>query len=298
VIEGIAEASPHDRALSRALAAWLDTDLRVHGFRARNLAGGMLAWAEVEEWMRARGPAEGTLPTWYARMPIDPAALSRARYAAARGEQGTITLTYTYAEVMARTPRQVTISYVIPSDAVVRLQAVMEGTALDDLLTLVHFLVDAVPWTEPQASVYVLTGLTPLISPLRIEAKVFLRLATQPRLRLEVDPRVTQRELATAYQAARQSLVSETRHRDLSEKHVELAVWSLRPEGYQGTWAARLARWNAAYPDWAYRQVRNFATEVKLARRRFLPDLLVHQLEYTGEEQPGDDGGDNGDREG
>jgi hypothetical protein len=248
--------------------------------------------------MRAHGPPAGEEPASYITIPIDPAVVWQARAAAANGTlpQGTANIQVSYADLLDRDPRPLTISYVIPGDVIERRQPVVKWTALDDLLTLVTFLKASVPWTEAQATVYALTGLIPLITPLRIDAKVHIRLATQPRLRLEVDPRVTQRELATAYQTARAQFVSETRHRDLSDKHLELAVWSLETEGREGTWSERMKRWNAAHPAWAYRHARNFSSEVKLAQHRLLPDLMMSQVAsvYGYGDRTGDAGGFNG----
>lgn len=280
-IEGVTAATAYDLALSRVVAAMMAEDRRVRRFRAKHLPepDGLLLWDAVAEWMSEHGPLDGEAAPWYALVPINPAKLWEAQAEAARGEEGTITLRFSFENLINREPRPVFISYVVPNNAAVHEMNVTEGTALDDLLTLVNFLGGAVPWTEEQASVFALTGMTPLIMSLQIRGKVYDRLATLPRLAVEADPRVTQRELSAAYQAARERLVSDARHRDLSEKHLALAVFGARREGRVGRLAQRMDRWNASvhpeHPEWVYRRTDQFSRDVGHALRRLLRDLPI-----------------------
>jgi hypothetical protein len=277
-------------ALSRGLAAWLSEDRRIQRFRDKHLGGNKLEWDVVRQWMRDQGAQGMEEANWYALMPVRPAVLWQAQAAKQAGEKGTITIETTFAEFMARDAHPRQVSALIPGQAIPHRETVKEDSALDELLELVTELLQAVPWKEEQASVFVLAGLTPLVTPWRLTSKAYPSMATMPRLVLEFDLSMTQREVAAAYQKARevaaanqrlrdQVLASDSRHRDMSMKHLELAVFAILPEGREGSLAERMARWNAAHPEWAYRLTYIFSRDMKRARQRLLPQLHLYPEE-------------------
>jgi hypothetical protein len=291
-------ASAYDVALSRVLAALMARDLYVRVFRERRLRDKLLAWdkdetskdeTSVEEWMdQYKPPADtGVLPPRPVLFFASNEVQQEAR--AAMQQQGALNASvpvlvparYLVGEYVFSPPlqQQITIAFDVPDDAIPRQQIVQPGTPVEDLRAVVDRLLKRVPWTEAQATVFVLTGRTPLIPPLRGALKRYGRLATLPRITLEVDPRMTQRELAAEYQRLRaQVLASDIRHQDLSAKHLVLAVWSTLQEESEGKLAERMARWNAAHPDWAYRHTFTFSRDMKRAIRRLLhdPDLMLY----------------------
>ncbi|HEX6820000.1 MAG TPA: hypothetical protein VF120_16615 [Ktedonobacterales bacterium] len=286
-IEGVGAVSAYDVALSRVLAALVAAQWRVQRFRNIHLPDGLLDWKkdegkEVTEWMHQHGPAAGEAAAMTVTITVAEADVWRAR----EGKGVEIPPS----ELLAGEPQPLSIKYVVPGEAIPREQRVKKGTALDDMRTLLDWLLALVPWTEPQASVFVLTEQTPIIAPFRVQAKVYGYLATLPRLALEVDPRVTQREIASVYQTARAQLASDIRHRDLSEKHLALATFATLPEGQEGSLAERMARWNEAQPAWAYHRTSNFSRDVTRARQRLLRDLFPHPWGGDKGEDEGQDG--------
>ncbi|HEY7092368.1 MAG TPA: hypothetical protein VH393_04275 [Ktedonobacterales bacterium] len=276
-IEALGAPSAYDFALSRVLATLLtETDWRIQRFRAIHLNGELLEWVAVEDWMRARAEDSSATvdeTTRYVNVAVSAAALWQAQERVAAGMPGTVTFEIPDKVLLGGDPRPLSISYVVPNEAIPHWKYLKKGTALEQLRAVVTHLVAAAPWSEAQASVFVLTGLTPLILQLRGTSKMYTRMATLPRITLEVDPRITQRELATAYQDVRAQLATDVRHRDLSEKHLALAVFGTTPEGTEGSPAQRMSRWNAAHPDWTYRRTDHFTRDVLHARRRLLRDL-------------------------
>jgi hypothetical protein len=289
-IEVLSTPTAYDMALSHVLAALMTEDVQVKRFRAAHLDSELLPWADVAGWMSARaarseGAAITDVTTRYVTLPVSPAALWEAQERVIAGRPRTVTFEISDVDLLALNPWPRSISYVVPHDAIPRQQYVKEGNAVERLLELVNHLVTSVPWTEAQASVFGLTGLTPLVLPLRGVAKYYLRMPTLPRLVLELDPRMSQRELAAEYQKARTPMASDIRHRDLSEKHLALAVFGTLPEGRDGTLVQRMERWNAAHPEWAYRHTFIFSRDITRAQRRLLRDLFPHpEDEPEGEE--------------
>ena len=85
---------------------------------------------------------------------------------------------------------------------------------------------------------------------------------------MTVDPALSPREVADYYRERREEIVGK-RHRDLSEKHMQLALSAAtRPEGQ--TLGQSMEIWNQEHPDWSYKAVTNFGKDCKNALRRLL----------------------------
>jgi hypothetical protein len=113
-------------------------------------------------------------------------------------------------------------------------RTVRAGGALDRLRRLSLALADTYQWDPEQASTFVLTGLVPYSK------------AWAERLR--------------------GALVRGRRPREISPKHLELALFTAEREGEP--LAVRMTAWNAQHPEWAYAQITNFGRDSREAVRR------------------------------
>lgn len=247
-LEGVAEAEMFDIIFSARLAVVERRAPDVVTFRSTHLPGGrLLDWEEVPAWMVRMG-----LPD------LPPSARAKSE----DDEDGR--------ERASRQGEEIWFTYVVPGDARQIAAVAFPDTPLAALRPVVSRLTRAVPWTEPQATIFVLTDEVPLVTSLRVSTKRYNDLANLPRLVLEVDPRVSQRDLAAAYQAARGQLMPEAWPRPLSNKHLALALFGGLQEGREGRLAERMERWNTEHPEWSYTQTSNFARDMALAGRRLL----------------------------
>jgi hypothetical protein len=91
------------------------------------------------------------------------------------------------------------------------------------------------------------------------------------RIELKIDPTLSPRQVAEIYRQLR-SRVFKRRYRAMSEKHIRLALFTLRRE--QGeTLRSAMSAWNKLYPKWRYRQESNFGRDRVTAKRRALATL-------------------------
>jgi hypothetical protein len=161
------------------------------------------------------------------------------------------------------------LEYGVPGGNDVRRVPVRARTVLDRLRLASLTLAKHYSWTEPQATLFLLTGITPLIRSVRATILENPAAPALSRITLEIDPSVAPRELAEMYATVRAQFIS-GRHRDLGEKHTELALQKMSGAAQAGTWASRMAAWNAEHPEWAYTEVANYAHDTLQARRRLL----------------------------
>ncbi|MER6791032.1 hypothetical protein [Amycolatopsis mediterranei] len=132
-------------------------------------------------------------------------------------------------------------------------------------------------WTESQAATFVLTGLSPLISMIRvthldppIHNNEFCPWGE--RIRLDVHPAAAAEDVAAAYVAARADLeIAETyghsRVKGPSTRNLLLAAFVA---GRTGTWQQKMDSWNEEYPEYATSRLSNFKRDAKDTRLRVL----------------------------
>jgi hypothetical protein len=111
---------------------------------------------------------------------------------------------------------------------------VRAGGTLDRLRRLSLALADNYQWDPAQASTFVLTGLIPY-----------------------------SQAWAERLQGA---LVRGRRPREITPKHLELALFTVEREGEPLT--ARMTAWSSQHPEWKYAQVTNFGRDSREAVRR------------------------------
>jgi hypothetical protein len=102
----------------------------------------------------------------------------------------------------------------------------------------------------------------------------WLELSSLNRIQLTLDPILSPREVTEIYRGMRRAVFGrgKTRYRAMSEKHIRLALFSLKRPGEETIKAARDA-WNKQYPKWRYRQETNFGRDRNVAKKRALATL-------------------------
>jgi hypothetical protein len=139
-------------------------------------------------------------------------------------------------------------------------------------------------WQKAQATVFLLTDLTPWIASHTVSfgRSPWLTLpygGTEPlscltRITLSVDPLMTPRELAEKYAALR-ARVLVSKPRALSPKHLELAVFATEHPNLD---RQAMQEWVGKFPEWKYPTLSKFSRDARTARRRLLHRNPVEAL--------------------
>jgi hypothetical protein len=120
-------------------------------------------------------------------------------------------------------------------------------------------------WAAADATVFILTGLTPHMAPIRAEIHYQPAASVRSRIVLTIDPTSTPADVANAYRRLRAGNFGRVRR--LSKKHTTLAQHALaHPDASP---QEQMARWNRRYRrKWPYRQLNAFARDVRQALQR------------------------------
>ena len=256
--------------LSDLAAKQAATEKIVITFRQQDLTKGLLKGEEVVEWIEGHAAEEGGASR-YLRVPLpDDYALIKTNGRIIVQPQLSISDTSTATHVGIEL-----LSYSAPSDEWVRRIPVRHGGVLDRLRVVSDYLARRFTWQEAQASMFVLTGISPVLSSLRGGIRMAFSQPVSSRISMEIDPTLTPQEVANEYKRLRASLIG-TRYRSMSEKHLRLAEFygGHKPEGT--TWAALMIKWNESQDrGWEYVRFESFARDCKQAWHRLMGwDLL------------------------
>lgn len=150
---------------------------------------------------------------------------------------------------------------------------------LDRLRRLSEFLARHYRWQPAQATIFVLTGVVPLIARIRTTTDMVSADPWADRVVLDIDPAESSDEVASAFTRAVRTN-RPVRNRPLKEKHARLAVHAF-VECADLPWKQRTARWNASHPDWACSEA-NYRRDALDARNRL---LRTHSVGARGSKQ-------------
>ncbi len=259
--------------LSDLMAEDAASDPAVINFRERHLPSGLITPDEAGTFISNNSADDGE-PTTYLKVPLPD------------GHE----LTWDGPDVYAEPP--LTLSKATPAtgytvdllhylqldDAAVSKIAVRRGGILDGLRLLSESLSGRYAWQKPQATVFVLTGVPPLLSSLRGGARLRPSQPISSRITMEIDPTLTPKEVVEGYKKLRDRWIK-GRYRSMSEKHLRLA------EFYKGsrdmTWYALMTEWNRMHkkPDWRYSESQNFARDCKHAWERLMGEDLLQYVD-------------------
>ncbi len=144
--------SVYEHALSEVVAAAADSDPDVVAFRRTVLSDSLMMWDQVHAWIEAQQVAEGD-PTQWVTFPMSAEREGQSvTYTELRDRHGVSTRMLRYVR-----PRE---NWEVPIGTVA-------GGTLERLRRLSEELARANGWTPAQATVFVLTGLTPTVSMIR-----------------------------------------------------------------------------------------------------------------------------------
>ena len=154
-------------ALSRLVALEAEDDDGVTGFRAKYLGefpDHRVPWPEMADWITRQAGADGPA-TEYAKLALPTGARRKVTPEGLRVADDTpLSAAHMESEVKAKLLR-----YGLPGGKWVQAVPVTAGGVLDELYGQVERLVSRYGWTEDQATVFILTGVTPYMVGIRVE---------------------------------------------------------------------------------------------------------------------------------
>jgi len=172
------------RSFSIVIAEVAATDPEVQDFRSTHLGVELLQLDEVDAWVKQQQATDGSATRWVT---------------CPEGEVGSPA---GHAERSAKLLRYGTLDdweHSVPT---------AHDRVLDKLRVISERLAGSLPWQAPQATTWVLTGITPVARVLDVHsAETSTPYGTFKSITLTIDPRLSPGRLATAYQQARQTLL-------------------------------------------------------------------------------------------
>jgi hypothetical protein len=234
-------AATRAEALAALLAAEASQDTDVVGFRREELCGGLVSPEGVADWIERRAEPATDLVVVAVDRPDEPL------------------------EHLRRV-----LEYAGPPSTVVQRLPVVVNSTLDRLRVLSESLANRYAWQPAQGSTFVVSGLVPILEPVRARTAIRYPVSAASRIMLDVDPTVTPREVAERYAATRKRVLP-GRSRRMSEKHLRLAVYAATRA--EGTWTERMRGWNDEHPDERYSHEANFQRDAPRAKKRLLDPL-------------------------
>ncbi|MEE8542511.1 MAG: hypothetical protein V3S94_01485 [Gammaproteobacteria bacterium] len=133
-------------------------------------------------------------------------------------------------------------------------------------------MADFYGWDEAQATVFVLTGITPLTHAIRASVATCSPLLVRSRIKMSIDLSTTPREVADYYRRVRHETFG--RIRRLGEKHARLAAFVVRlPKQMNHTeqmkaWNDQCLAWRN--PKWKFSHTSRFRVEAQRALDRLV----------------------------
>lgn len=266
-----APAGKRFQALSRIIATLANREEDICKFREEVLGGQLLTPEEVPQWIESMSETEGAsfqiaftvlqAPGW------EDEVVKQAKAWAAARKQGE-----TYP---ANASRKV-LSYVVPDPEWTSAAIINERGILGRLKRLAKRYRSF--WPEAWAVHFILTGeacpvsyatvgmsLAPLVSSKGAEGMVHFGI---DKITLRVSPHITGDEVKGYFLEAKKrclkKTISQTKSRQLSDKHLALAVFAAEnPVAY--SWPGMMKEWNKQNPKWKYKHSFNFARDCRRA---------------------------------
>lgn len=260
-------------ALSILVAQEATKDTEVQKFRNEVLNGKLLSLDAVEEWIQEQAKKDGP-HTWWLEDIALPENLGHYRVEDAMAvllanPQARLDVPMRLSIRPAKNHSQFRfLEYGVPGNNEKKeIPTAIDGV-LEQLNLLSERLAEEFGWTKAEATLFILTASVPEIAPVT-STLIERQLSALSRIVLTVDPSLSPREVAEYYRKMRQEVMG-ARHRDLSEKHLQLAIFAAtQPE--ERTWSEKMAVWNKSHPtEWRYEEVGNFSHDCLQARRRLL----------------------------
>jgi hypothetical protein len=269
----VKESSGRLKALSLLVAQEAAKEVSVQRFRSEVLGDKLLSLESVEGWIQEEAKLDGPHTWWLSGVPLpreypmDVLMEAFLQHGIFEREERPLGL-----ELQASPrPEDFTfhfLAYGVPGSEEKKEIPVSVNGLLERLRTLSIPLAEEYGWNEAEATLFILTGAVPEIKAVTSTFQS-RRISALSRIVLTLDPALSPKEVAEQYRRIRQEVIP-GRHRDLSEKHMQLALFAAnRSEGQ--TWVDKMAEWNKTHAaEWKYEEVANFAHDCLQARRRLL----------------------------
>ena len=254
-------------ALSRLLALEAAREPEVVRFRETYLGGKVLAWEEIESWIKGQADADGE-HSLYIEVVVPPETQVKPTASGLMLESDVpASELQTEGGVKARF-----LEHGVRDGKWVKRTPVRAGGVLDELRRLCERLAKSYTWTTDQACVFLLTGIDPYMVGVRLQTEVQSEHPAASRVTMVIDPVVAPLEVLERYSELRQKLLKGT-YRPLQEKHLKLAVFAAerRPPA---KWSEVMQAWNEAHPEQAYAKETIFARDCTAAQNRLLRPRL------------------------
>lgn len=244
-------------------------------FREKYLGGRLLAFEEVEDWIKRTLEADGPGSVWFTiALRTDQVVKGDGPFPRLRDVLNSLArLPDRELDRFVSSKSREILEYAVPTDPYVRRVPIQHDGVLYRLKQVAHFLEGQYGWSEAHGVVFTLTGLTPPIPKARVTTSVSL-VRPHGRITLELDPRLSSDEVRDLYARARNE-VFKGRDRPMSKKHLELALFLVKNPNH--TWREMCELWNKEYPEWAYSVWQNFSRDARAAYRRLTGRDWVHQ---------------------
>ena len=288
--------------IAAVAAQWHEWGIR--DFRREHLGERLLPPQEIPTWVEEQARREGPAAEEYVLVPIpdwkslellvdlgDPRK-GYAGWLAAEAKRVAANADAEAPQSWWKGPHY--LSYGVPSDREKQI-AIRGDRALAELKKLTSGwagircgLCDHIPWRESEAVAFILSG---WVSPLpKARARAGFSRGYYPalsRLSIEVDPRLTPKEVAQLYNRMRSRYV-QGRDRPMDEKHTALAVFTEQTRRGDASWSELRKQWNAEHSDWAFEAgddpyAKRFALECRTAWSRVTGEKWGYQW---GEKKP------------
>ncbi|MEX2227476.1 MAG: hypothetical protein WEB52_13620 [Dehalococcoidia bacterium] len=146
---------------------------------------------------------------------------------------------------------------------------VFNGSVLDRLRRTATTL-QPLPWQKGDATWFVLTGERPRTVPMQSNSTIkWSSFANSGQIELQIEPWVSAASVAAMYKKAQRRFLGRE-NRPISARRLALfrLVTSETDENLEiPSWRVLMDEWNARYPAWTYKNVRNFARDYWSALR-------------------------------
>ncbi len=231
----------------------------VRAFRESVLKDRLLKFDQVQKWLESQGKRDGKPSLYMGDVPLPDGSKEEHK-----PRHGGFSFRLPSRVIWSSQLRRHLLKYGVPEDRWLRALLVRHGGALDRLRQLSEQLSQDFQWQPGQATIFVLTGMIPVLHEITWNAN------TRGRglITLTVDPAVRPRDVAGAYREAQRQVVGR-RSRTLSLKHLKLAAFT-DPQIRAEPWAKIMDRWNRTYPKYRYQRESLFSRDVLQARTRVL----------------------------
>ena len=261
--------------LSEIITNHANRDAKVKRCRDEGLGGILLEWSKIREWITQENEKERGLPGMFLdSIPVPP------EHHVGIGPQGGLVPTPLLCVDEAHPAGSMHVedlAYAIPENPWVHRTPVAHGGNLLRLARLSTEIAQRYRWSPAHATVFILTGLIPVLERFKATFNYSEFTVTQGRLTalsrivLTIDPTHTADEVKNEYQHMRQCILG-AGWRDLQDQQLQLAQFALQREDEE-PWAKRMAAWNKDFEPY-YKHVSNFKRDSLNALNKLLNPVL------------------------